>query len=149
MIDEERICEMTKLAAYEVNEGKKYRQAMQFFRTDFVSRHLLKGFFCATAAYGLILLVWGVCNMEELMGNLGSMDLVQFGISILVKYLMFLIVYLIAVDIYANLFYAAGRRCQKRHLRRLKKLGRLYKEQENRAVPGHYGSAEDIEDMDE
>ena len=130
MIDPERVREMTKLAAYEQQEGKKYHKAMRFFRGDFVWRQLLAGFFYATAAFGLILLVWGVCNMEELMENLASMDLIQFGINVLVLYLSFLAIYLIAVAIYANMFYAAGKREQRRHLRRLKRLGRMYREQE-------------------
>ena len=143
MIDRERVCEMTKLAAYEQQEGKRYRGAMQYYRRDFVSRHLMKGFFCATAAFGLLLLGWGVCHMEELIHDLPSMDVIQFGISILVWYLFFLIVYLIGVAIYANLHYAAGRRSQKRHLRRLRHLGRLYREQEERVAAGLRGSAED------
>lgn len=126
MIDMERIREMTRLAAYEEHEGKQYRYAMQFFRRDFVSRHLLKGFFCGTIVFGLLLLAWGVCYMEELAANLSSMDLIQFGTSVLVKYLLFLFFYLLAVDIYANLHYAAGRRSLKRHIRRLKRLERLY-----------------------
>lgn len=145
MIDEERVREMTKLAAYEVHDGKKYHQITRFFRGDFVGRHLLKGFFCATAAYGLLLAVWGVYHMDELLENLDTMDLVQFGISVLVKYLIFLIVYLIAVDIYANMFYAAGRRSLRRHQRRLKYLTRLYEEQEERKVPNRFDPEEEDE----
>ena len=143
MIDRERVCEMTKLVAYEQQEGKRYHGAMRFYRRDFVGRHLIKGFFCATVAFGLMLLAWGVCHMEELIHELPSMDVIQFGISILVRYLLFLIVYLIGVAVYANMHYAAGRRSQKRHLRRLKHLGRLYKEQEERAAAGLHGSTED------
>ncbi len=146
MIDPERVCEMTKLAAYEKYEGKKYRSVMQMFRSDFVGRHLLKAFFCATAVYGILLFMWGVYYMDELMANLSSMDLIKFGTDVLVKYLFFLIVYLIAVYIYANLFYAAGRRNLKRHIRRLKKLGRLYREQEERTAPGKYDLAQEEEE---
>jgi len=135
MIDQERVREMTKLAAYEMHEGRKYEKAMRFFRSDFVARHLLKGFVAATAAYALLLVVWGVCNLEWLLENLDTMDLVGFGTTVLVRYLVFLIVYLVAVDIYANLFYAQGKRNTKRFYRRLKRLGRLYEEQDSRTAP--------------
>lgn len=138
MIDQERVREMTKLAAYEEHEGKKYRAATRFFRSDFVMRHLLKGFVSATAVFGIILLMWGVCNMEDLLKNLDTMDLIQFATSILVKYLFFLIAYLVAVDIYANVFYAAGKRHTKRYYRRLKRLGRYYEEQEGRTSPNQH-----------
>ena len=138
MIDQERVREMTKLAAYEQREGKKYRQVIRFYRSDFAARHLLKGFFCGTIVFGILLLLWGVCYLEELMAQLDSMGLIAFGTDILVRYLFFMAVYLIAVEIYANVFYAAGRKSMKRQYRRLKRLGRLYDEQENRTTPtGH------------
>lgn len=134
MIDQERVRDMTKLAAYEMHEGKKYQKAMRYFRSDFVARHLMKGFVAATVAFGLMLAVWVVCNLEELVAGLDTMDLVGFGTTILVRYLVFLIVYLVIVDIYANLFYARGKRNTKRFYRRLKHLGRLYEEQEYRTM---------------
>lgn len=135
MIDQERVREMTKLAAYEEHEGKKYRPAMRFFRSDFVVRQLLKGFVSATIVFGIGLVMWGVCNLEDLMQHLNTKDLIPLATSILVKYIFFLIVYLAAVDIYANVFYAAGRRHTKRYYRRLKRLGRYYEEQEGRTTP--------------
>ncbi len=138
MIDQERVREMTKLAAYEQREGKKYRQVVRYYRSDFAARHLLMAFFCGTAVFGMGLLMWGVCHTDELMQQLNDMDLIALGTTILVRYLFFLIVYLIAVEIYANVFYAAGRKSMKRQYRRLKHLGRLYDEQENRTTPtGH------------
>lgn len=135
MIDQERVREMTKLAAYEEHEGKKYRPAMRFFRSDFVVRHLLKGFISATIVFGIVLALWGICNLEELFQNLNLKDLIPLATSILVKYIFFLIVYLAAVDIYANVFYATGKRYTKRYYRRLKHLGRYYEEQEERTSP--------------
>ncbi len=138
MIDQERVREMTKLAAYEQREGKKYRQVIRYYRGDFAARHLLKGFLYGTAAFGIFLVLWGVCHMEELLENLDSMDLIAFLTAVLVRYLFFMVSYLLAVDIYANVFYAAGRKSMKRHYRRLKHLGRLYEEQESRTTPaGH------------
>ncbi len=138
MIDQERVREMTKLAAYEQREGKKYRQVIRYYRGDFAARHLLKGFLYGTAAFGIFLVLWGVCHMEELLENLDSMDLIAFLTAVLVRYLFFMAAYLLAIDIYANVFYAAGRKSMKRHYRRLKHLGRLYEEQESRTTPaGH------------
>lgn len=138
MIDQERVREMTKLAAYEQREGKKYRKVVRYYRGDFAARHLLKGLLYGTAAYGIFLLMWGVCHIDELMAKLDSMDLVAFGTAILVRYLIFIAVYLLAVDIYANVTYAASRRSMKQQYRRLKRLGRLYDEQESRTAPtGH------------
>lgn len=135
MIDQERVREMTKLAAYEAHNGKKYKMMTRFFRSDFVGRHLFKAFAAGTAAYGIILLMWGMYHFDELIEQLDSMDIVQFGIAVLVRYLIFQLVYLVAVDIYANLFYAEGKRDLRRFYRRLKRLDRLYDEEESRRAP--------------
>lgn len=130
MIDQERVREMTKLATYEKREGKMCYQVTHYYRGDFVSRHLIKGFFSATAAFGFMLLLWGVYHMETLIENLDTMDLLQFANSILVKYLFFLAVYLLVVDIYANVTYAVGKRGTKYYYRHLKRLEKLYSEQD-------------------
>lgn len=135
MIDQERVREMTKLAAYEQREGKRYGMVKRYFRSDYVCRHLLKGFISATFCYGIFLAMWGICHLEELIENLDSMDFVQFGVSVIVRYLVFLAAYLAAVDIYANVHYAAGKKSMKRHYRRLKRLSRIYEEQEGRQAP--------------
>ncbi len=139
MIDQGRVREMTKLAAYEQHEKKGISDCTSFYRSDFVGRHLIKGFFCATISYGLILLLWGAYHFEELLANLDTMDLVQFAIAVLVRYLLFLGIYLLALAIYANLSYAAGRKSSKRYYRSLKRLSRLYEEQEARTAPNQHG----------
>ena len=87
------------------------------------------------AAFGIILLMWGVCHLEELIGNLDSIDLIQLGTAVLIRYVMFLIVYLVAVDIYANVYYAEGKKRTKRYYRHLKRLGRMYEDHEGHSTP--------------
>ena len=135
MVDQERVREMTKLAAYEKHEGKRCRLVTRYFRSDFVVRELLKGFLYGTAAFGIILLMWGVCHLEELIGNLDSIDLIQLGTAVLIRYVMFLIVYLVAVDIYANVYNAEGKKRTKRYYRHLKRLGRMYEDHEGHSTP--------------
>ncbi len=135
MIDQERVREMTKLAACEEHEGKRYRKAVRYYCSDFVGMHLLKGFISGTAVFSICLGLWGICHMEELIKNLDSIDFIQFGTAILVRYIFFLIIYLAAVAVYANVYHAAARRSMKRYYRRLKRLGRLYDEQEGHAAP--------------
>ena len=79
--------------------------------------------------------MWGMYHFDELIEQLDFMGIVQFGIAVLVRYLIFQLVYLVAVDIYANLFYAEGKRDLRRFYRRLKRLDRLYDEEESRRAP--------------
>ena len=82
----------------------------------------LKGFISGTAAFGVGLLMWGLCNMEMLMENIHTMDLKQFAVDILLRYMLFLFIYLVAVFMYAHKKYTRARKEVKGYNRHLKRL---------------------------
>ena len=92
MIHNERVRHMVKLQAFSDRKGKEDFPVVRYFRGDFVGLHLLKGFVSGTIAYGMILLMWGLCNMEMLMESIHTLDLKQFAIGILLRYLLCLII---------------------------------------------------------
>ena len=113
---------MVQLQAFNDREGTEGFPVIRYFRTDFVGLHLLKGFLNATAAYGVLLLMWGICNMEMLMENIHTMDLRQLAVTILLRYVVFLGIYLLAVFVYAEMKYTRAKkeiRGYNRHLKRL------------------------------
>lgn len=126
MISKERVRHMTKLAAFEEREGKKYHKMTQYFRRDYVGLELIKSFFTGTLAFGLMLMVWVVCGAESLMANINHMNLVVFGTELLIWYLTFLAVYLIATYVIYNIRYTRGRKKIRLFYNRLKKVSRLY-----------------------
>ncbi len=129
MINQERVREMIKLAVYEKQDGEKHKVAMHYYRGDFAARHIFKAFLCATVAYGLIFLLWCAYHMETLMRDIDKMNLIEFGTTVLVRYLLFTGAYLIIVEIYANVYYAGCKRSVKRYYRRLRRLERIYGEE--------------------
>lgn len=126
MISKERVRHMTKLAAFEEREGKKYHKMTQYFRRDYVGLELIKSFFTGTLAFGLMLMVWVVCGAESLMANINHMNLVVFETELLIWYLAFLAVYLIATYVIYNIRYTRGRKKIRLFYNRLKKVSRLY-----------------------
>lgn len=126
MISKERVRHMTKLAAFEEREGKKYHKMTQYFRRDYVGLELIKSFFSGTLAFGLILMVWAVCGAEELMNRVNQMNLVMLGIDLIIWYLIFLAVYLLATYVIYNIRYTRGRKKIRLFYNRLKKVSRLY-----------------------
>ena len=122
MIHNERVRHMVKLQAFNDRKGKEYFPVIKYFRRDYVGLHMLKGFVSGTIAYGIMLLMWGVCNMEMLMENVHTMDLKQFAVSVLLRYLLFLLIYLIAVFAYASAKYTRARKEIKGYNRHLKRL---------------------------
>ena len=113
---------MVKLQAFSDRKGKEDFPVVRYFRGDFVGLHLLKGFVSGTIAYGMILLMWGLCNMEMLMESIHTMDLKQFAIGILLRYLLCLIIYLAAVFVYAEVKYTRAKKEIKGYNRHLKRL---------------------------
>lgn len=122
MIHNERVRHMVQLQAYNDRKGKESFPVIKYFRRDFVGLHLLKGFISGTVAYGVVLLMWGVSNMEMLMGSIHTMDLKQFTIDILLRYLLFLFIYLLAVFAYAQTKYTRTKKEIKGYSRHLKRL---------------------------
>lgn len=122
MIHNERVRHMVKLQAFNDRKGKEDFAVVKYFRRDFVGLHMLKGFVSGTVAYGIGLLMWGLCSMEMLMENIHTMDLRQLVTGILLRYLLFLIIYLTAVFAYAQTKYTRVRKEIKGYNRHLKRL---------------------------
>lgn len=122
MIHNERVRRMVQLQAFNDRKGKECFPVVTYFRKDYVGLHMLKGFLSGTIAYGVMLLMWAVSNMEMLMESIHTMDLKQFAISVLLRYLLFLVVYLAAVFVYAQTKYTRAKKELKGYNRHLKRL---------------------------
>ena len=122
MIHNERVRRMVQLQAFNDHEGKEYFPVVKYFRRDYVGLHMLRGFISATVVYGIFLLMWGICNMEMLMENIHTMDLRQFAVGVLLRYLVFLFIYLAAVFVYAQIKYTRAKKGIKGYNRHLKRL---------------------------
>ena len=95
MLNEEKIRLMTKAAAFESGEGKKALEMNRFFRSDYISLHLIGAWVSYTVAFILCVGLWVFYKMEYLMTNLHKMDLAAMGKGLALLYLSLLGVYLI------------------------------------------------------
>lgn len=126
MLNKERIILMTQMASYEENEGKKNVSTMNFFRGDYLWFQILKSVICATIAFGIIFGMYIFYDFEVFMMDIYKMDLMQFGKSILIKYLLVVGVYsVISYAVYAYR-YARARRSIKLYTNNLHKLSGMY-----------------------
>ena len=103
MISKERVRHMTKLAEFENEESKACQKATQYFRRDYVTMELIKSFFAGTIAFGLLFVLWLFYDMENLVKKINDMDMIGFGIRIVMVYLVFLAAYLMITYIIYNL----------------------------------------------
>ena len=132
MLNEERIRLMTKMVCYEEGEGKEYMPVKQYYRRDYVSLEMLKTFVTSTIAFGILCICFVLYNMENIAAILNGGNLVSFGISVLVKYAIFTVIYqVIAFLIYNRRYTKAGASVRK-YYSALKKVQRLQEKEDGR-----------------
>ena len=51
MLNQERVCEMTKLAIFDGKEGRECKPMIQYFRKDYIGKELLKSFITGTIVF--------------------------------------------------------------------------------------------------
>ena len=84
MLNQEKIKIMTKLAAYEKGEGKKYLPVSKYYRTDYIGLALIKNYFLVSIGYVALLGMIAVYFLEELLDNIHKMDLIGLGVKVII-----------------------------------------------------------------
>ena len=113
---------MTKLQSYEDGEGKKTFSILKFFRSDYISLQLLKGFVAVTICYGIVLGLWMCSHMEDILSSLNTMDYGAFVTLLAGRYGIVLLIYLVFVYIHAAITYTKARREGRRYHKNLRKI---------------------------
>ncbi len=131
MLNEERIKLMTKMAAYESNEGRRNMSIGSYFRGDYVELHVLKSIACATISYIILFGLFIYYDFETFMQDIYKKDLVKFGKDVLLYYCIFVGAYAFISYVIYSYRYSKAKKSLKRYHYNLKKLSALY-EQENK-----------------
>ncbi len=126
MLNEERIKLMTKMACYEACEGKKNVAVGSYFRSDYIGLQVIKSVISATIAFAILFGMFILYDFEEFMADLYKIDLLAYGRSVIVYYLIFVTAYgVISYGVYTYR-YTRARRSLKRYYNNLKRLAYLY-----------------------
>ena len=130
MLNTERIRLMTRLAAYEQNEGKEDMKIGQYYRRDYVELEMIKTFLSSTLAFAIILLLQIFYELQVWKENLYQMDYIEYGRGVLIQYVVFVIIYQVIAVIVYNLRYSKGNKRKKLYHTRLKKIQKSYEREE-------------------
>ncbi|MGN0414611.1 MAG: hypothetical protein ACI4FX_03870 [Agathobacter sp.] len=134
MINEERVKELCHMAVFDEHSAKECRQMGEYYMWDYVGKELVKSFFSGTIAYLLLLLLWGIRDMEMLTEMLNSPKLKELIGWVLLLYVVFMAVYMVLTAIIYCVRYVYGRKKLRRYAEHIKKVRRMYyrEEQMNR-----------------
>lgn len=126
MLNEERIKLMTKMAAYEADEGKKNVAIGNYFRGDYIGLQVIKSIISATIAFVIVFGLFVFYDFEVFMSDIYKMDLLGFGRTVITAYLIFVVVYALISYMIYTYRYAKARKSLKMYYNNLKKLAYLY-----------------------
>ena len=126
MLNEERIKLMTKMAAYEADEGKKNVAIGNYFRGDYIGLQVIKSIISATIAVVIVFGLFVFYDFEVFMSDIYKMDLLGFGRTVITAYLIFVAVYALISYMIYTYRYAKARKSLKMYYNNLKKLAYLY-----------------------
>ena len=130
MINEERVKELTHMAIYDAHSQKECRQMGEYYMWDYVWKELVKSFFSGTIAYLLLMVLWGIHDLEGLMEMLGGSSLKELIGWVIIAYIAFLTVYLIVTAVVYCVRYVYGRKRLREYADHLKKVCRMYRREE-------------------
>lgn len=96
MVNEDKVKQLCKIAIYEKNEEKLHRQAGQYYRIDYVVKEVFKSLLTGILAYGIMMVLWVMSNWDMVMHQINTLEIVDTLIVMLIGFVLFLLIYLIA-----------------------------------------------------
>lgn len=126
MISEQRVKLMTRLAAYEQNEGKKNEEIGSYFKGDYISLQILKSVISATIAFALIVVMFVLYDSELFMSDIYKIDIMEYAKKFIIYYLCFTGAYVVISYVVYSIRYRKAKRRLKVYFNNLKRLQILY-----------------------
>lgn len=126
MLSQEQIKLMTKMAAYEENEGKKYMSIGSYFRSDYMGMQVIRSVICGTLAFFLLAGLYVYYHFETMMQDIYKMDLLLLGRRVLFYYIVFIAAYSVITYVIYSFRYSRAKRSLKHYYYHLKQLAAIY-----------------------
>lgn len=130
MINEERVKELYHMAVYDDHMDKTDGQIGQYYLWDYISKELVRSFFTGSLAFVLLVVLWGMSDLDGFTEMINNLEIVTLAARIAVLYIGFLAVYLFATVIVYGLRYVQGRKKLRRYAMHLKKVRKMYRRED-------------------
>lgn len=126
MVNEERIKLMTKMAVYEIGEGKQDKVITSYFRSDYISLQILKSIVAATISFGILFSLYIFYDFEIFMKDIYKMDMFQFTRLVLILYLVFTGIFVLITYVVYAIRYNKAKGKIKKFFGNLKRMSVFY-----------------------
>lgn len=132
LLNENKVKMMTKMAIYEKNDGRRMLKTAKYFKGDFVALGVLKSLITTTFAYIIVVIMYVLCNLENIVADINSLDYTQIGKKMGIYYVIMLAVFALIAGLVSAYQYEHSRKGLKRYFSRLNKLERFYNGQKSK-----------------
>lgn len=133
MLSEDKIKVMTKLAVFEKEHGKENEIASKYYKSDYISYHMIWTGIMTTVAYGLGLLLYFGLNFEQYMAKMHTMNLPEQGKVIVALYAICLVAMLTISYFVYKRKYAQAQKCLKEYCAQMHELEKIYNSTRHRS----------------
>lgn len=123
--DPEKIMLMTRMASFEQEEGKKAIRICNFFRSDYVILNVVKSVVSSTVAFVLLAGLYIYYNVDRLLQEVYSMDLVGTGRTVLTYYIAFVGVFALISYVVYSFRYDRAKKSLKNYNAALRQLDEM------------------------
>ena len=130
MINEERVKQLYKIALYEQNEEKTNRKVGQYYKSDYVGRQMIGSILTGTLAFACYALLWMLSSWEDVLESINNLEIVGIVFEMIIYYVLFMVLYLIATYIVYSVKYEAGKKKMKKYINDLKIAHKMYEREE-------------------
>ena len=126
MLNEEKIRLMTDLALFEKKNGSQMKTVTSYFKSDYISRNLIRGFISFTICSVMLLIFWVLFHMDIFL-SAGSLEaLAALAARSAAIYVLGLLVYLAVMGMVYGKRYDDEVRMNRIYLAKLKHLDKRY-----------------------
>ncbi len=126
-MDAKKVELMTRMASFESGEGKQAIRICNFFRSDYVILNVVKSIVSSTIAFFMILGLYIYYNIDKLLQDIYSMDLIETGKSLITSYVVFVGAFALISYVVYSFRYDRAKKSIKDYNSALKTLGGMEK----------------------
>ena len=130
MVNQDRIKQLYKIAVYEQTEEKEHRQAGVYYRSDYVGKEVVKSIFSGTFAYLIMAALWVMNNLEQVLYQINTLEIIDTIITMVIIYIAFMAVYLFATVIVYYARYKLSKKKLDAYVINLKKAQSMFEREE-------------------
>ena len=130
MVNEERVKQLYKIASYEQNEEKRNRKVGQYYKSDYIGRQMIGSIFTGSIAFVCFAVLWMLSSWEDVLDSINNLEIVGIAIEMIIYYVLFMALYLVATYIVYSVRYEAGKKKMKIYMNDLKRMHKMYEREE-------------------